>query len=597
MTKATLTKSGGLAGSVFFLMALAAPWAQAQTSAIGVGKAAPVAPNQGLLGTYYNFGTGDATPPGGPPGDPDPASITATGANIVGGLQNDCVQFLQKIDGPLTINFQTTPPAGANAGPNNFMAVWSGFIKIPTTQNYNFGVSSDDGERTWIGTLTGTPLLNHWVQRGAPAAPGDVTAAIMENAGLLPVLIEYEQGNGGTTIQVQWNPGGAGYVDIPVANLVPPNGPNAATVTALASANGGNPVIAVNWTPAAAGVAATDWILARATVTGGVVGAYSQIAVQTGTTFVDMTAVPGTVYSYIVQGTAINDLLIGSASTAVQCAILVTVNPLLLQVAENGGQASFTVTLAITPTGTVTIPITSGNAAALTLTGPNGTGGMINLTFNAGSTGAALTQTVTVTGLQRFVEGNPTVVNVTFGQLTCTDPTSPYAGYNAGGTAILPVVVTIISDGPGIILNPPSGLSTSNGGASVSFTVQLATTPTATVILNLTVDNPTLATVAPTQITILAGTAPTPIPVLVTPTNVNTQTTYIAPYNIIVDPSTSLDTEYQGLAAAVEPINTAVNLPPLKHVWKCGLIGGEVLIALGLLNLWRRSRRGLLRPL
>src|SRR5581483_10020335 len=110
--------------------------------------------------------------------------------------------------------------------------------------------------------------------------------------------------------------------------------------------------------------------------------------------------------------------------------------------------------------------------------------------FNSGASGALLTQTVTVTGQQLFTEGAPVTVNVTFSQLTCSDPTSPYAGYNAGGTSILPVVVTIIQDAPGIILNPPSGLSTTNGGPSVQFTVQLATTPTANVILNLTVDNP-----------------------------------------------------------------------------------------------------------
>jgi hypothetical protein len=126
----------------------------------------------------------------------------------------------------------------------------------------------------------------------------------------------------------------------------------------------------------------------------------------------------------------------------------------------------------------------------------------------------------------------------------------------------------------------------------VTFTVQLATIPNGTVVLNLSVTDPNLATVAPLQITNAAWN--NPVTVTVTPLNANTQTTYIAPYDIVVDASASSDPAYAAIGQTLVPISTPVNLPPLTKVWgskKCGLLGMEILLPLLATGWWHRRRR------
>ncbi len=354
-------------------------------------------------------------------------------------------------------------------------------------------------------------------------------------------------------------------------------------LTATAGANQAS----LSWT---ASPGASSYTVLRASTSG---GPYTQIASGLTTpTYVDHQSGFGSPVYYVVYAVTGGQNSLYSNEASCTPFSLITASPATLQVAENGGQASFTVTLLQTPTGQVTVPLTSANGAQLQLTGPGGSGTTITLTFPNGATGALLSQIVTVTGVDSGVEAPPPTytVMVNFGTVTCTDTTSAYQGYNSTGTAIPPVTCTILPDAPGIIVNPPSGLSTVNGGSAVSFTVQLATVPQGTVILNLSVSDPNLATVAPLQIT-NAGYN-NPITVMVTPLNANTQTTYIAPYDIIINPSTSGDPAYAALPDVLVPISTAVNLPPLTHVWgkNCGMIGAEGLLPLLLMALWRRRR-------
>jgi hypothetical protein len=151
-------------------------------------------------------------------------------------------------------------------------------------------------------------------------------------------------------------------------------------------------------------------------------------------------------------------------------------------------------------------------------------------------------------------------------------------------------------DSPAIIVNPPFGLSTVNGGPAVTFTVQLSTIPSGTVVLDLSVTDPALATVSPLQITNAAWN--NPVTVTVTPLMADPQTTYIAPYDIVIDPSASTDPSYAALSQTLVPIDTPVNTPPLNKVWNCGMIGGEGwLLLAGLRALrWRRGQKSGRRP-
>jgi len=461
--------------------------------------------------------------------------------------------------------------------------VWTGYILTgPDTGAYTFTANTDDGVRVWVGNpmTAGGEVINSWQDQ----APTNRSGVVNLNANTFyAIRYEYYQNGGGTAAQLSWMSATVATQVIPAANYYTPG--NASVVqppTGLTATAGYNQAV-LNWT---AGANATNYTVLRGTVNG---GPYAPIATGiAGTTYTDSTITFPNTYYYVVVGyDAVGNSPYSNQATCAPLQPPITVNPNALQVVENGGTQPFTVTLLFNPTANVTVGVTSGNAAELLLTGPGGgaPAGTVTLTFVPGG---ALSQQVTVTGVQRFVEGAPVVVPISF-TVTSTDANYPAA------SAPPNISCTIISDAPGIVLNPPTGLSTVNGGPAVQFTVQLATIPTATVTLNLSVDNPTLATVAPPQIVIPAGTNPTPVTVTVTPLNVNTATTYMAPYNIVINPSTSLDPLYAALPDAFEPISTPVNIPPLNHVWKCGLVGGEVILALGVFGLgrriWKRTAR------
>jgi uncharacterized protein (TIGR03382 family) len=351
------------------------------------------------------------------------------------------------------------------------------------------------------------------------------------------------------------------------------NGVNPPTnLTATAGYN----QITLNWT---AVTGATGYNIFRSGTSGGpAADPYVKIGTVnsgTTTTYIDSTNVtyPNTYY-YVVQ-TVVNTLT-STYSNEVSGTPLqppITVNPGALTVAENGGTAMFTVNLVSNPTTPVVVTATSGNPADLTLNG----GASATLTFNPGTQSLP----VTVTAINVHQEGAPVVVPITF-----TTTVFPPAA------APPPLNCTINQDLPAIIVNPTSGLATTNGGPSVTFTVSLATVPQGSASLALSVSDPNLATVSPTTIP-MSGTAAwnSPVTVTVTPLVVNTQTTYMAPYDIIINPSGSADAAYAALPDALVPISTPVSLPPLAKVWGCGATGAEGLLPLLLLSLWRRRRR------
>lgn len=349
------------------------------------------------------------------------------------------------------------------------------------------------------------------------------------------------------------------------------------------SATPGVDQAALSWTAAAG---ATSYNVLRGTVSG---GPYTQIATVTAptVTYTDTGIQYPNTYYYVVQ--AVGSIGTSPSSNQASCSPLqpnIIVSPTSLQVAEAGGTATFTVTPRVPPGAQLTIDLSSSNAGAMLLTAPGGTPqGSIQLVWAAGSTAALQ---VTVTGVDQHLETNQSA-SVNFTSVTCTDTTHYPPTYVPP-----PIPVTIVPDSPAIIVNPPSGLSTTNGGPQITFTVQLATIPSGNVVLNLSVSDPSLATVAPTQIQITPGAWNTPVTVTVTPLDANTQTTYIAPYEILIDSSSAqtADPLYQALPTTVVPISTPVSTPPLAKTWgNCGLLGIEAgLLPLGLLAIRRRRR-------
>ncbi|HVR84744.1 MAG TPA: LamG domain-containing protein [Planctomycetota bacterium] len=349
------------------------------------------------------------------------------------------------------------------------------------------------------------------------------------------------------------------------------------------TATAGPGLAKLNWTAAPN---ATGYNIFRSGTSGGPPSDPYQLigTVNSGTTttYTDTGVTFPNTYYYVVQ--SVEGTLTSIYSNEASCSplqIQITASPTALMVAEAGGTATFTVTLTTNPTSQVVIQIASGNPGALTLTGPSGPpSGTVSLTFNPGGPPS---QTVTVTGVEQHVEGPDLIVPINFTAVTSTDPNYP-------STYLPPSLsCTVVEDRPALIVNPPSGLATVNGGPPVTFTVQLSTIPNGAVALNLSVSDPNVAMVSPTLITTAAWN--NPVTVTVTPNQVNTQTTYIANYDIIIDPSASTDPAYASLGDTLVPISTPTSLPPLKKVWAgCGMTGMEGCLAVGLLAFLRRRR-------
>jgi hypothetical protein len=139
-----------------------------------------------------------------------------------------------------------------------------------------------------------------------------------------------------------------------------------------------------------------------------------------------------------------------------------------LVTSETGTTATFQVVLASQPTATVTISLTPSVPGQGSLS-------QSSLTFNAGNWNVA--QTVTVTGLNDFIVNGDQTYQIN-GTAASTD-----ANYN--GRAMTPVtVVNKEADVAGFTVTPTS-LTTSEGGASASFSVALTSKPNAPVAVNL----------------------------------------------------------------------------------------------------------------
>ena len=116
--------------------------------------------------------------------------------------------------------------------------------------------------------------------------------------------------------------------------------------------------------------------------------------------------------------------------------------------------------------------------------------------------------------------------------------------------------LTLVGALAAIRVSPASGLVTSKGGDSTSFTVVLAKQPTANVTLDLSSGNTAEGTVSPSSLTFTSSDWD--VPQTVTVTGVNDGQSGSAAYQVNFAPAVSTDANYSGLTAA--PVSLT-NLP------------------------------------
>jgi hypothetical protein len=205
---------------------------------------------------------------------------------------------------------------------------------------------------------------------------------------------------------------------------------------------------------------------------------------------------------------------------------------------ESGGAATFTIVLRSQPTANVTFALSSSDTTEGTVV-PGA------ITFTAVNWNAP--QTITVVGVDDSVADGNTPYVVTIANATSADP-----GYDGRFGQSVPFV-NVDNDSAGVTVTPFAGLTTTEGGASATFSIVLTSQPTSVVSVSLSSTDTTEGVVSPATL-------------LFTPVNWNApQTVTITgvddgvvdgnvPYVITTGPLMSADPSYNGL----NPFDVAV---------------------------------------
>ncbi|MFN9719798.1 MAG: hypothetical protein ACK58L_13950, partial [Planctomycetota bacterium] len=172
---------------------------------------------------------------------------------------------------------------------------------------------------------------------------------------------------------------------------------------------------------------------------------------------------------------------------------------------EAGSAVSFTVVLDSAPTADVTIPVSSGDESE----------GVVNQTFLTFSTSNWSTpQTVTVTGVDDFVDDGNMTYSVLLGEAISSD--GRYNGRNPSDVSLS----NQDNDAAGVTVSAPSpGNQTSENLTSVSFTIKLDSEPTATVTIGLSSSDTTEGSVSAASVTFTAADWSVPQTIMVTGVN------------------------------------------------------------------------------
>ena len=239
----------------------------------------------------------------------------------------------------------------------------------------------------------------------------------------------------------------------------------------------------------------------------------------------------------------------------------ITVTPTSgLTTTEAGGTDTFTVVLDTQPTANVTIPVSSSNTA-------EGTVSTALLTFTAANWNVP--QTVTVTGVNDFVDDGAIAYTIILGAATSTDGT--YSGINADDVS----VTNTDDDTAGITVNPTSGLTTTEAGGTDTFTVVLDTQPTANVTIPVSSSNTDEGTVSIALLTFTAANWNVPQTVTVTGANDFVVDGSVG-YTLVLGAASSADGNYNGVDPAdVSATNTDDDVPGFTVTPTSGLTTTE----------------------
>lgn len=214
----------------------------------------------------------------------------------------------------------------------------------------------------------------------------------------------------------------------------------------------------------------------------------------------------------------------------------VTVSPASgLVTTEAGGLATFTVRLNSQPVANVVIPLMSSRTA-------EGTVSPGSLTFTPSNWMTA--QTVTVRGVNDPIDDGdqPYLIRTGIAQAVGDNG---YNNYDAADVS----VTNNNDDAANIVVSPTSGLVTTEGGGTATFTIVLASQPIGSVVISVSSSNTGEGTVSPASISFGPGnwSSPQTITVRGVDDTVADRNIY---YSIITSNAMSTDPKYNNLVVA-----------------------------------------------
>ncbi len=215
----------------------------------------------------------------------------------------------------------------------------------------------------------------------------------------------------------------------------------------------------------------------------------------------------------------------------------ITVGAISGDTTEAGGTATFTIVLDSEPTGDVTIGVSSDDTT-------EGTVAPASVTFTAANWNVP--QTVTVTGVNDFVDDGDVSFNIVLGAATSTD--TNYNGDNPADVA----VTNLDNDTAGITVGTISG-DTSEAGGTATFTIVLDSEPTGDVTIGVSSDDTSEGTVVPASVTFTAANWNVPQTLTVTGVDDFVDDGDVS-FNVVLDTATSTDTNY----SSIDPADVAV---------------------------------------
>lgn len=239
----------------------------------------------------------------------------------------------------------------------------------------------------------------------------------------------------------------------------------------------------------------------------------------------------------------------------------VTVSPASgLTTSEAGGTATFSVLLNSRPAADVTIAVSSSDDS-------EGTIAMATVTLTPATWNVV--QTVTVVGVDDFVEDGEQTYSIITAAATSDDPS--YHGLDVVDVAVR----NADNDTAGVSVTPTGGLVTTESGGTAAFSVVLTSQPTAVVTVALSPSDTTEGSLSPATISFTAADWNVPQAVTVTGLADAVDDGDVG-FSVVTAPATSADPAYDGVNASdVDLTNVDTDSAGIAFSATAGLVTTE----------------------